>query len=95
MSDTPLLDWRPPVPFDGKGATFVESRDGKRLGKQCQAVYDLMKSGEWFLLRGLAAQAQAPEASVSARLRDLRRYGFKIEREYLKDGLWRYRMVRE
>lgn len=95
MTDTPLLDWRPPDPFDGKGATFRQDRDGKRLGKQCQAVYDAMKSGEWWLLRGLAAVTSAPEASVSARLRDLRRYGFTIEREYLKDGLHRYRMVRD
>ena len=53
-----------------------------------------MKSGEWFLLRGLAAATGAPEASASARIRDLKRFGFKIEREYLKDGLWRYRMVK-
>lgn len=55
MWDQPsLLDWRPPVPFDGQGATFDQQRDGKRLGKQCQAVFDAMKPGEWFYLRGLS-----------------------------------------
>jgi hypothetical protein len=95
MSDLPLLDWTPPVPFDGKGDTFVVGRDGKRLGAQCQRVYDAMRAGEWWLLHDLASACDAPEASVSARLRDLRRYGFKIEREYITGGLWRYRMRRE
>lgn len=96
MSDQPsLLEWKAPVPFDGKGETFVADRDGRRLGKQCQAVYDAMKCGDWFTLRQLADATGAPEASASARLRDLRRFGFNIEHEYVAKGLWRYRLVKD
>ena len=95
MSQMSLLDWKPPEPFDGKGETFVANRDGRRLGKQCQAVYDAMKCGDWFTLRQLPDAAGAPEASASARLRDLRRYGFNIEHEHVTGGLWRYRLSRE
>ena len=50
----------------------------------------------WWTLAELAAEAQGSEAAVSARLRDLRkkRYGQHIvERKYVGNGLWAYRLV--
>ena len=86
MSDFPLFD----------GCTFDESRDGSRLARQLTAVRLAMESGDWHTLAELAAVVGAPEASVSARLRDLRKPkfgGFTIEREYAGGGQWRYRML--
>ena len=54
-----------------------------------------MADGQWRTLKEIAAATGAPEASVSARLRDLRNErfgGYAVEREYIGDGLWRYRV---
>ena len=92
MSDTPLLDWTPPEPARFLGATFDAARDGKRLNEQSQRVFDGMKDGVERGLREIAALTGDPEASVSARLRDLRRYGFTVSRRYVSKGLWVYRV---
>lgn len=75
--------------------TFIEERDGARIGKQREAVLDLMRDGKWRTLAEISAATGAPEASASARLRDLRkeRYGgFVVDREYVSQGLWKYRL---
>jgi hypothetical protein len=83
-----------PTFFDGR--TFVQSRDGDRLGKQMAAVMREMGDREWHTLEGLSRATGASEASVSARLRDARKSrfgGHVIEREYVRRGLWQYRMA--
>jgi hypothetical protein len=83
--------WR----FDGE--TYEPERDRERLGAQLLAVRYLMLDHEWHTLADLARYAGGSEASVSARLRDLRKRrfgGYVIEREYVSRGLWRYRMPR-
>lgn len=75
------------------GATFVEARDGKRLAKQKTAVRDVMLDGEWRTLGLIAQITGAPEASVSARLRDLRKAGYLVERKYVARGLHQYRVT--
>jgi len=80
--------------FDGR--TFNPERDGERLGKQMAAVKALMLDGEWHTIAELGRKVQGSDAAVSARIRDLRkrRYGgYNVEREYVADGLWRYRVV--
>lgn len=82
------------------GVTYDEERDGPRLRPQLDAVRRRMSDGQWHTLaqlsRALASDGiTAPQASVSARLRDLRKPqfgGYIIDREYVSDGLWRYRM---
>ena len=66
--------------FDGE--TFVPELDGKRISRQFDYVFDLMKDGKWRTLKQiqLALLKQgvfATEAGISARLRDFRkkRYG--------------------
>ena len=57
-----------------------------------------MSCGHWYKLHEIATQTNDPEASVSARLRDLRKAkfgGHEIERRYVGDGLWEYRMIVE
>ncbi len=95
MSNTPLLDWQPPRPFEAKGETFDQSRDGARLGAQCKRVVDFCLCNDWVTLRQISEGAACPEASASARIRDLRRLGgFAVERKYLARGLHAYRVRR-
>jgi hypothetical protein len=54
-----------------------------------------MADGNWRTLGQIAALVGGSEASVSARLRDLRKKrfgGYDIERKHVGDGLWSYRM---
>lgn len=96
MQQPSLLDWTPPDPYPAKGDTFDQARDGKRLGDQAQRVYDLMKDGKRRTLSTIADEAQAPEASVSARLRDIRRMvpNIKVQKQHLGNGLWTYWLER-
>lgn len=90
MTETaPLLDWMANHPH---GATYDEARDGPRLNAQCNRVYLVMRTGAWHTLASLSIATGDPQASVSARLRDLRKHGYVVEREYVQRGLWRYRL---
>ena len=91
------LDFAPPlapVPkFDGE---TVLPEDRGRLARQLEAVKALMCDGRWRTLAEIARECRAPEASVSARLRDLRKrkFGeFWVERRRLERGLHAYRVI--
>lgn len=80
--------------FDG--STYQHERDSSRLGDQMAAVLSVMSDGKWRTLAGIASETNAPEASVSARLRDLRKPrfgGHTVNREYLQRGLFQYQLV--
>jgi|TARA_B100000586_G_scaffold265245_1_gene236684 hypothetical protein len=82
------------IHFDG--VTYDPKLDYTRLTTQLGKIYNLLNTGRWFTLRQLADLIKAPEASVSARIRDLRKPKFgehNIEHERLSNGVWRYRMV--
>jgi hypothetical protein len=84
----------PDVAFDGY--TYVPPRDFERLNLQVSKVFNLMADGKWRTLAGIAETLNAPPASVSARLRDLRKEkwgSYVVERRYLQDGLYEYRVV--
>lgn len=81
--------------FDG--ATFDQQADGERLAVQLGRVQTLMEDGVWRTLAEVAALVGSPEASVSARLRDLRKErfgGWHVERRRRADagGLHEYRV---
>jgi hypothetical protein len=90
-SDQQQLMW-----FDG--VTYDEELDQPRLAKQLTSVLGLMIAGKWRTLGEISRILCAPEASVSARLRDLRkrRFGKYIVRRRRrgegKKGLWEYRV---
>lgn len=92
-----LLSWTPPVIYgDRDGETFSKGRDLSRLNAQMRDVYELMKDGQWRPLFSIAANTGHPEASVSARLRDLRKSrfgGFTVERRYIANGEYHYRVL--
>ena len=80
--------------FDG--ATYEHARDSARLGDQMMAVLSVMADGQWRTLKQLAAAVDAPEASVSARLRDLRKPrfgGHRVERRYVCKGCFTYQLL--
>jgi hypothetical protein len=82
------------IRFDG--ATIQPARDDDRLRVQLGRVKRLMADGHWRTLNDIALAVGAPEASVSARLRDLRKQkfgGYIVEREFVSRGLWKYRVV--
>jgi hypothetical protein len=76
------------------GKTFSPERDTDRLNKQARLVFGVIADGEWHTLYEIHLRTGCPEASVSARLRDLRKARFGshiIGRRYLHSGLWEYR----
>lgn len=78
------------------GETYDEDRDGERLRTQLRRVYGYMSDGDWHRLSEIADACRGSEAAVSARLRDLRKDRFGghiVERQYLRDGLWVYRLI--
>lgn len=78
------------------GSTYNHARDGIRLHKQHNRVFSLMRDGKWRTLAEIAVHTRDPEASVSARLRDLRKPRFgahTIERRRVSDGLHEYRLL--
>ena len=86
----------PETRFDG--ATYNAKVDCQRLTPQTQRVYDAMLDGRWRSLFELSVKTGDPEASVSARLRDLRkqRFGaFVVDRRRRGNsdhGLFEYRL---
>ena len=95
------VDWaqRKIVPtsatFDGE--TIEPARDHDRLRAQLHRVLNAVSDHEWRTLHQISAITGDPEASVSARLRDLRKDkfgGYTIERRPVKDGngLFEYRL---
>lgn len=82
------------IPFDG--ATYDHAKDYKRLKTQLDIVRDYMLQIEdrWLSLANLSDCLGFPEASISARLRDLRKAkfgGYRVSR-YRNEGTWFYRV---
>lgn len=77
------------------GHTYEPLRDFERLNSQLQRVQWAMLDGAWHTLPDLAEVAGGSVASVSARLRDLRKekHGSNsVLRRYIRNGLFEYRM---
>lgn len=103
----PLSEWWQPrtqaaaAPAFG-GETYDEARDGARLRGQLAATFSVMSDGQERTLLELAAAVRkltgkrASEASVSARLRDMRKTkygGHLVEHRNDGGGLWYYRLT--
>lgn len=86
-----------PSLWDFDGHTYDADRDHDRLRAQLNRVKSAMSDGEWHTLAFLSGYLGDPEASISARLRDLRKPkfgGHTIERRYVVRGLFEYRLAR-
>lgn len=85
-----------PVYPERDGETFDAVLDGERLNAQQQRVLTLMQDGHWRTLDEISQVTGDPPASVSARLRDLRKERFgkhTVERRRRTKGLFEYRLA--
>ncbi len=81
------------VYFDGPG---VDEADTSRLAKQLVQVRVLMADGNWRALFEISELLGYPEASISARIRDLRKARFgshTVESRRRSQGLHEYRLI--
>ena len=84
-----------PPQFDG--ATYQPARDYARLQSQLGRVYRVLQGGRWLTLPEIARLTGDPEASISARIRDLRKDkwgGLTVDHRVREGhaGLWEYRL---
>ena len=80
--------------FDGDD--YQHERDFTRLKKQAERVYGFVADSEWKTLREISVATGAPEASVSAYLRHLRKPkygGHTVEKKYVGGGIYQYRVI--
>lgn len=84
------------VKFDGD--TYTQEYDQKRLTGQLRAIYDVIIDGKWRTLDEINKLTNAPHASISAQLRNLRKKRFgsheilKRARGDRSTGLFEYRL---
>ncbi len=96
----PLFDVKPSFnksEFDG--VTYEPKFDATRLRGEMARVYKLMSDSYWRTLREISDLTGDPEASVSARLRDLRKSKFgghtvnRRRRGEASRGIWEYQLL--
>lgn len=86
-----------PPPGHRDGETYEAEFDYDRLNAQAARVYDAIKDGEWYTLSEIEFKSGDPQASISARLRDLRKPefgGLDVERRarVRELGVFEYRL---
>lgn len=97
FGDVPYVLPTPPAPRAFDGETYDANRDHDRLKGQLYRVFELMKDERWRTLESISRNTGGSEASVSARLRDLRKAkygGHAVERRHTVGGLWEYRLIK-
>ena len=102
------IEFRPPVPLAAPGfhgSDYNPALDKARLTGQLARIVGFLADGRWRTLSEIWAITGAPEASVSAQLRNLRqfhrrnpltwKYDFeKRRRGRPSGGLWEYRLIK-
>lgn len=82
------------------GSDYVHERDAPRLSGQIEKIYNLMIDGKWRTLPEIENATGAPQASISAQLRHLRKERFgkhtvdKRHRGEAKNGLYEYKLLK-
>ena len=78
------------------GADYNADRDNARLSGQLRRIWEIVIDGRWYTLKDIAIRTGDPEPSISAQLRHLRKPrfgGYIVEREYIANGLYKYRVL--
>jgi len=78
------------------GADYKPDRDNPRLTGQLLRIWETVSDGFWYTLKDIAVRTGDPEPSISAQLRHLRKPRFGghiVEREYVTNGLYKYRVL--
>lgn len=72
----------------------VTPRDAKRLGRQLDAVVALMADTRWRTHAEINAVVPGSLTAISARVRDLRKLGYRVNRRRVAghEGLFEYQM---
>ena len=82
------------APQEFGGSTYEPKRDAARLSRQLSKVRNLMLDGKHRTIREICVATQiTSEASVSARLRDMRKTefgGYDVQKENIGGGVWLY-----
>lgn len=91
------LELPPPPPGHRSGGTYSHEHDFERLNTQMGLVWRVVCDGGWYRLYEISLATNQPEASVSARLRDLRKKRFggylvDCERVHPDSAICRYRV---
>lgn len=90
------------IDFDAvrfSGSDYDHDRDQPRLAGQLKRIFNLMADGTWRTLGEIEAATGAPQASISAQLRHLKKPRFgshiveKRHRGDAKCGLYEYRLI--
>jgi hypothetical protein len=79
------------------GGDYVQERDTSRLESQLLRIWSVMATGTWLTLEEISRLTGDPPASISAQLRHLRKPrfgGHEVEKIYLGNGLYRYRVIK-
>lgn len=77
--------------FDG--SNYDHNRDGVRLGKQLDKIFNIMKDGVPRTLSQIESLTGEPQASISAQLRHLRKERFGshlVDKIHCGNGLYLY-----
>ena len=88
-----------PTLFDFDGETYEPRHDRVRLNRQLSKVWLAMLRPGWHTLAEIEKRTEEPQASISARLRDLRKDrfgGHEVLRQRRGDpseGLFEYRLI--
>ncbi len=78
------------------GSEYEPLRDDIRLTGQLMRIWHLVCDGGWWTLDRIALLTGDPQPSISAQLRHLRKPrfgGHKVEKHYVGDGLYNYRVT--
>ena len=78
------------------GSDYVHGRDFSRLSNQHDRVRESMLDGEWRTLEEIHSMTGDPPASISAQLRHLRKErfgGYVVDKKYLGNGLYQYKLT--
>jgi len=81
-----------------QGAVYEAKYDSSRLAKQVKIIFEYMKNGEWHTLSEIEANTHAPQSSISAQLRNLRKKPHclivnKRARGNRENGLFEYQLL--
>jgi len=78
------------------GDDYQKPRDHTRLKNQLETILDLLKKGSWYSLPQLSEMTGYMTSSISAQIRNARKErngGYTIEKKYIENGLYLYRLV--
>ena len=81
------------APFDGDD--YQDERDRPRLRGQIKRVWNVLQDHTWTTVAEIGSITGDPQPSISAQLRNLRKErfgGHTIERRYVGNGLYEFRL---